>query len=121
MKFNEVKSYYLNLNNYQTLHPKDKEFFDMLYPVLLTRPITESNIDLSRSFKIPVSTLEKKFQRLEASGLIKRTAVNAYNQFGKIRCIVRTIELNTITFNEILEDDNNDWFRIVGKNRILKA
>ena len=116
MKLNESIEFYKNLDNYKKLHFKDQEFFDVLFLTLVIRPITESNKDISKSLKISVSTLEKKLKRLEASGLISRTSTNAYNQFGKLRCIARTIKLNTITFSQILED-SNEWIRSIGKNR----
>lgn len=103
MTYQEWIEFYKNTSNYKQLCKGDQDFFDAIFSVLVLRPIIERNEVLSISYKIPLSTLEKRLNRLEKSGLIIRENTNAILPNGKTRCISRKIYLNELIFVGIKE------------------
>lgn len=103
MKYQELVLFYKNTQNYKELCKNDQAFFDTLFSVLVLRPIVESNEVLSISYKIPRSTLEKRLNRIEKSGLIIRENKNVILPNGKTRCIQRKIFLNELLFTNLKE------------------
>lgn len=111
IKKDESRLLYADKAQYQELSTGDQLFFDWLfYQLIYSTNFDTTNKEIAKAYCMSESTLEKRLNRIDACGLIKREVTpyklgNKWNNF-------RVIRLNKLLFPEFASDSVEERLNI---------